>query len=142
VHAQGAADLRVEERLALEGFGRFDFGDGNAASLARGQKLIGIVGGVGGRGDEEAAGVLDGGRDDFAEQRILGGALTGRLRIANDLSATGVEQTVITTAGAMREVALFEQHGFEAAQGGVPRGAEAGGAAAKDEEFRAESHAK
>ncbi len=55
-----ARNFWVEQRFALESFANFNFGEWHLA-LTRGfDKLVGVIGGVVGRGDEKAARVLNG----------------------------------------------------------------------------------
>ena len=89
-------------------------------------KLWRIAWVVGGRDDKEAAGIFQTVRHNAAQDFILLGALGRRLRILDDIAPTAVKQPVIATAGAVRQVALLDQHRAYAAQRQVAQHAHAG----------------
>ena len=75
---------------------------------------------------------------DLAQDRVLGDALLGRLRVLDRVAPAGVQQPVKAPAGALGQVGTIDEHDVEAAQRGVPRHSGAGGAATDDEDVGAE----
>ena len=129
-----APDAGVQPRLAPQRLGDVDLLRRQLGLRAAGEELVAVGRVVVGRGDEQAARVLDAVRDDLAQDRVLDHALLGGDGVLDDVAAAGVQQAVEAAARALGEVAALDEHDVEAAQGGVPRDAGAGGAAADDED--------
>ena len=106
---------------------------GMPVSWHAGDEAIGVVRVIDGRGDEQAAGVLDAVGRDAAQDDVLPDAFPRRLRVLHGVPATGVQQAVEPAGGTGAQVTAFHQDGGKAAHGGVPGHADPGGAAADDE---------
>ncbi len=130
---EGAADARVEQRLALERLAHGDLADRHLGILAALEEALGVGLIVGGGDDEKTAGVLEAVRHDPAQDLVLDGALGGRLRVLDDIAPAAVQQPVVAPAGAVGQVALLHQHGADAAQRQVAQDAHARRAAADDQ---------
>ena len=134
-HAEAAPDLRVEQRLFFEHLRQRHLFHRDAGLLAACHEALGVSGVVFRGEDEEAAGIFDALRHDAAQDAVLFDALMGRLRVFDRIAPAGVQQAVVAPAGAVAQVAPFDQHGLEAAHRQVARQAGARRAAADDEDF-------
>jgi hypothetical protein len=113
-------DRGVQPRLRLQGFRDRDL-LGRHRPLARArEEAVGVLDVIGGRRDEQPAGVLDAVRDDPAQDRVLGHALVSGDRILDHVAPARVQQAVEAPARALGEVGAVGQDHAEAAQGGVP----------------------
>ena len=133
-HLEGARDARVDPGLAGQRLGDRDLLHRHAGGRAAREEPVGVVGVVGRRGDEEAAGVLDRLAGDAAQDDVLLGALGGRPGVAHHVAPAGVQQAVEAPGGALAEIHPLDQDRAEAPHGGVAHDPEAGRAAADDED--------
>jgi len=106
---------------------------GNARFGAAIQPAGGEVGGIGRRGDEQPARILDSEGDDAAQHPVLDDALAGGFQVAPGVAPAGVEQAVIASRGAGGEVELVYQQGAQAAPRQIVEGGGSGRAAADDQ---------
>ena len=137
-HAEDARDPRVQARLLAQRLRRIDLLARHAGRPAALGEAIRVRGVVERGGDEEAAGVLDAVGGDLAHDHVLGDALLRRVRVLDRVAPARVQQPVEAPARALGQVGAVGEDDVEAAQGGVPRHAGAGGAAADDEDVGAE----
>ena len=84
-----------------------------------------------GRGEEEAAGVLDGVRHDLAQDAVLFDALARRLRVVHRIAPARMQQAVVAPRRAVGQVGALDQRHPQAAQCQV-QGRPAAGRAAAD----------
>ena len=132
-YPEDARDLGVQARLLAQCQRRIDLlarHAGGAAALGEPVRVRRVV--EGGR-DEEAAGVLDAVGSDLAQDHVLADALLRRVRVLDGVAPARMQQPVEAPARALGQVGAVGEDDVEAAQGGVPRHAGAGGAAADDE---------
>ena len=134
-HLEGAGDAGVEPRLARAAPPRPGSPPpARPVVAAAGQEPVGVAGVVGGGGDEEAAGVLDGLGGDAADGRVLLGALRGGARVG---PRSGRPSGAARGSGRScpgRGPPARRRTDAEAAHGGVADDPEAGRAAADDED--------
>ena len=143
-YPEDARDLGVQARLLAQCQRRIDLltrHAGGAAALGEAVRVRRVV--ERGR-DEEAAGVLDAVGSDLAQDHVLADALLRRVRVLDGVAPARMQQPVEAPARAFGQVGAVDEDDVEAAQGGVPRHAGAGGAAADDEDVGAAgpSHAR
>src|SRR4029079_9193351 len=104
-----------------------------AACRARVGEAVPEVVGVLGRGDEVPAGVLDTGRSDPPDDRVLDGALVSGGGIRDDIPAARVKEPVVAAARAGSQVGLLDEQRLEATPGEVAEQPGARRAPADDE---------
>ena len=103
--------------------------------MAANQKRVGVAGIIP-RGDyEKSPGVFDAMGHDPPQDAVLFDALLGGLGVFDSVARPAVEQSVVASAGAVSEIAFFDQHAVEAAHGQVAQQAGSCGSAADDENF-------
>ncbi len=71
-------------------------------------------------------------RRDLADDTVFVNALFGAFGVAHGVAPAGMQQAVITSARASRQIAHLGEHDAHAAQRQIPRDAAAGRPAAND----------
>ena len=131
---EGAADARIERRLAPERLGDRDLlavdVGGVACRLEAGDVVVRILG----RGDEQAARVLDARGGDPPQDAVLGDALARSERVLGDVAAARVQEAVVAAGGAGPVVAALHQQRAQAPACQVPEHACPGRTPADDED--------
>ena len=132
-HLESTPDRRVERRLPSQEVPHGHFLARHAAGRAgigeRRHVLVGVV-----RGSHEvAAGVLDAGGCDPAQDAVFVNALAGRQGVLGDVASARMEQAVVATARAAAHVALLDEQAAQAAPSEVAQEPGSGCAAADDE---------
>ncbi len=134
-YLEAVGDAGIQIGLAPESLGHRDLGHvdaGRAASLQETGHVVLVVP----RGDdEEAPGLLDAMGHDPAQDPVLLDALHRRLGVLDHVAASGVEETVIATGGAVGEISLLDEKGLESAHRQVSHHAGSGGSAPDDEDL-------
>ncbi len=115
LYGDGALDARVQAWLAGQCFGDPDLGRGHAIRGCSLKELVAEIDVVVGAGDEQPAGRLDGSRLDPGDDDVLLGAFAGRVRVADHVAATRVQQAVEPSGRALREVDPVDEHRLVAA---------------------------
>ena len=133
----GAEDRRVEAGLPAQGLGDGDLLEGHTGLGRARYEPGGVVLVVAVDGDEQAAGAFDGVGVDAFEDGVLLCAFGGRVRIGDDVPASGVEKAVISAGRPLCEIDALDENRAQAAHCGISDHADACGAPAYDHEIAA-----
>src|SRR6201989_340796 len=110
----------MQARLFAERLGRTDLLAVDAGRAAPGHELVGVLGIVERRRDEEAADVLDAVGRDVPEDPVLADALLGGVRILDRVATARVEQTVEAAGRTLGQVEPVDEHHVVAPERRVP----------------------